>query len=319
MDHQKYYIKGLWLGLLGGILWGVDTVLTGTILGQPVLTTFLLAPLVVTFLHDSFSSFWMIIHIIMQRQLSGLKNVMYNKKSLFILLAGLFGGPVGMTGYMMAIHYIGPSYTAIISATYPAVGALLSVIFLKEELTLKMGAGLSMAILATMLLGFTSSEPATNLLLGFTFAIVCAIGWGAESVISAYGMSNNIPPSIALFLRQALSAVTFALIIIPLINGYELVRVVFNSTLYIYILFTALAGTVSYLFYYSSIHRIGPIKAMGLNISYSAWAILISLCLGFSVSFKEFGLACLIICGSLLTTNRPKEFLQLLTFSRKGI
>ncbi|MEF7493557.1 DMT family transporter [Lysinibacillus sphaericus] len=317
---NKHYINGLWLGLFGGILWGVDTVLIGIILGQPILSTSLfLAPLVVTFLHDAFSSLWMSIHIILSGKLKLLRDTLRNTTSRFIVLAGIFGGPLGMTGYMMAIYYIGPSYTAIISATYPAIGAILSVFLLKEKLTIKMGIGLSMTIFATMLLGFNSSEPANNLIFGFFFAILCAIGWGTESVISAHGMSDNIVPAIALYLRQTTSAIVFAFIIIPLISGYELVKLIFNHSLVISIFLTALAGTISYLFYYTSIHRVGPIRAMGLNISYSAWAILISLCLGFSVSLREFGLACIIICGSLLTTNRPKEFLQLLDFKRKDI
>ncbi|MBD8035701.1 DMT family transporter [Solibacillus sp. A46] len=316
---KKYYIAGLWMGLFGGILWGVDTVLIGLILRQPILSTSLfLAPLVVTFLHDAFSSVWIGIHLILSGKLKLLRSTLHNKSSFYIFIAGIFGGPLGMTGYMMAIYYIGPSYTAIISATYPAIGAILSVIILKEKLTIKMGLGFSLAIFATMLLGITSSEPTNNLILGFFFAILCAIGWGTESVISAYGMSNNIAPAIALYLRQTTSAVVFAFIIIPIINGYDLVIVIFEQySLLLFIVITAVAGTMSYLFYYTSIQRVGPIRAMGLNISYSAWAILISLCLGFSVSFKELGLAIAIILGSLLTTNKPREFLTILNLVRK--
>lgn len=317
---KRLYMIGLWLGLFGGILWGFDTVLVGIILEQPVLSVSLFfVPLVVTFLHDACSSIWMGIHIIFTGKLRLLKDALLNKANRFVILAGIFGGPVGMTGYMMAIHYIGPSYTAIISATYPAIGAILSVIFLKEKLTFKMGLGLCMVILSTMLLGLTSSEPTSNLILGFFFAILCAVGWGTESVISAYGMKENIAPAIALYLRQTTSAMIFAAIIIPLVNGYELVYTILNDSLVIWISITALIGTVSYYFYYTSINRVGPIRAMGLNISYTAWAILISLSLGFNVSIKELGLAALIICGAILTTNRPKEFLQILTFNRKEI
>lgn len=317
---KRLHIFGLWMGLFGGILWGVDTVLVGIILEQPVLSVSLFfVPLVVTFLHDAFSSIWMGIQIILTGKLKILKEALSNKANRFVILAGIFGGPVGMTGYMMAIHYIGPSYTAIISATYPAIGAVLSVIFLKEKLTFKMLLGLSMVIFSTMLLGITSSEPASNLILGFFFAILCAVGWGTESVISAYGMKENIAPSIALYLRQTTSAIIFAVIIIPLVNGYELVNTILNNSLIILIALTALVGTMSYYFYYTSINRVGPIKAMGLNISYTAWAILISLGVGFSVSIKELGLAILIICGAILTTNKPKEFFQILTFKREEI
>ena len=45
------------------------------------------------------------------------------------LLAALLGGPVGMSGYLIAINNIGPGYTAIISTFYPAVGTLLAFLF----------------------------------------------------------------------------------------------------------------------------------------------------------------------------------------------
>lgn len=39
----------------------------------------------------------------------------------------------------------------------------------------------------------------------------------------------------------------------------------------------ALFATVSYLFYYRAISQIGASKAMALNITYSAWAVVISI------------------------------------------
>ena len=33
-----------------------------------------------------------------------------------VMLASLLGGPVGMSAYVVAVHYIGPSFTAAISA-----------------------------------------------------------------------------------------------------------------------------------------------------------------------------------------------------------
>ena len=47
--------------------------------------------------------------------------------------SNVFGGPVGMAAYLLAINYIGPGYTASISAIYPAVGAFFAYIFLKEN------------------------------------------------------------------------------------------------------------------------------------------------------------------------------------------
>lgn len=75
-----------------------------------------------------------------------------------VVIAGaLLGGPIGMTGYVLAINNIGAAYTAIISAFYPAVGAFLSFVLLKE----KMGKGqilsLLVALCGVMTMGYLSA------------------------------------------------------------------------------------------------------------------------------------------------------------------
>lgn len=64
---------------------------------------------------------------------------MKTKSALFVVIAALMGGPIGMTGYLLAVKLIGPSYTAIISSLYPAVGAILAYFILKERLIRRLG------------------------------------------------------------------------------------------------------------------------------------------------------------------------------------
>lgn len=320
MNKNKHKFNGSGTGLLGGILWGFDTVLVGVVLGTTVLNTpqaIAIAPLVSTFLHDFFSSIWMLIFTALNHGFGELKKALKTKSGKFVMVAALFGGPIGMTGYMLAINYIGASYTAVISAMYPAVGALLSMIFLKEKMG-KLGAlGLTMAITATMILGFTTTDTPKNIWLGILFALLCVFGWGIEVVICAYGMKNDVLPETALQIRQLTSAIVYGLLIMPIIKGYPLAAQVASSPVILLIALTALAGTSSYLCYYRSIDGIGPIKAMGLNISYSAWAIFIGIFFGNGISLKALFLALIIITGSLLTTENPGEFLQLFHIGEK--
>ncbi len=317
MKITQYEVRGLWLGLLGGILWAVNTVIIGVILSRSIFVDYIfIAPLISTFLHDALSSLWMMIHTFLYKRTGQLKQSLKSRSGKIIMIAALLGGPIGMTGFMLSVYYIGPSYTAIISSMYPAVGALLSYLFLKEKVTYKNIIGLSLAIVATIFLGITSQEEPQNLIYGLVFALLCVLGWGTESVISAYGMKNDVLPSIALQIRQTVSAVIYGLLIIPIIGGFPLVKIVLQDVTIILFAITALAGTASYLFYYTSINRVGPIKAMGLNISYSAWAVLFSLLLGFEAGVKEFILALLIITGSILTTNNPKEFFTMISFKK---
>lgn len=309
-------VKGIANGLLGGILWGLDTILIGLILEKSPFTEYVVfAPLVATFLHDTFSTLWMLLYTGFHKNLTAFRKSLTTKSGKFIIFAALFGGPLGMTGYLLAINYIGASNTAIISAMYPAFGAFLGHFFLKERIKRLGVFGLVLAISATILLGLTSPEPVENLILGFAFAFLCVIGWGGECVIIAYGMKNDVLPDIALQIRQFVSMVAYGVLIIPAIGGYPIVFEAIQSPVIWLIGLTALAGTASYLCYYRSIDDIGAIRAMGLNISYSAWAVLIGLFFGTPISIRELILSFLIVAGSILTTDNPKEFLTLLNIN----
>ncbi|CEO30618.1 hypothetical protein [Paraclostridium sordellii] len=119
--------KGLFSGVMSGILWGLDTALTGIILTMnPFIKTtkiILLAPIVSVFLHDMFSSLWMFLYIISTKQLKLTLRSLKTRSGKVICMAAILGGPVGMAAYLMAIKYIGAGYTASISAIYLALGS----------------------------------------------------------------------------------------------------------------------------------------------------------------------------------------------------
>ena len=106
-------------GIASGILWGLDTVLLGVVLSMSQFISteqaIFLAPFISTFLHDIFSSVWMAVYMLFKRQLGKTFKVLKTRSGKYIMIGAILGGPVGMTGYLLAIKYIGPSYTAIIS------------------------------------------------------------------------------------------------------------------------------------------------------------------------------------------------------------
>ena len=59
---------GINYGILSGMFWGLDTVLTGFVLSTtPFISTekvILIAPIISAFLHDIFSSIWMMIFLV---------------------------------------------------------------------------------------------------------------------------------------------------------------------------------------------------------------------------------------------------------------
>lgn len=303
-------------GLLSGILWGLDTTILGVALAMtPFVSSeqaIFLAPFISTFLHDFFSSVWMSIYMCFKGQLMTTLKKAKTRSGRFIILAALLGGPVGMTGYVLAIKYIGPSYTAIISSLYPAMGALLSYIFLKEKMKPISIFGLALSIFGIITLGYTPSGHAENFFLGFIFALMCVIGWASEAVICAYGMSEEeVSPEQSLQLRQLTSAITYSFILIPLLKGISTTLTISLSWASVVILITALFGTTSYVCYYKAIHKLGATKAMSLNITYSAWSILFGVVLlRQPLSLKSIICAVIIMIGSILAAGDVKELLS---------
>lgn len=301
---------GLFSGAMSGMLWGLDTVLTSIVLSlSPFIETkeaIFLAPFVSAFLHDLFSSLWMILYSLATKQLSKVIEVLKTRSGKFICIAAIFGGPIGMASYLLAIKYIGPGYTASISSIYPAVGAFWAYIFLKEKLSKRGFLGLILSIISVIILGYSPDKIiSSNYLLGFGLALICVMGWSLESVICAYGMrEDEVSPTQALQIRQVVSTLFYGLIIIPLINGLDLTEIVMKSDIFLFIGFIALFGTASYIFYYTAIDSIGPVKATALNITYSIWAIVFDvIILGSAITIKLILCSILIIIGSIMVSK----------------
>ena len=306
----------MFYGLMSGILWGLDTVLLGIAIAMtPFIETeqaIFLAPFVGTFLHDLFSSIWMAIYMMFKKQISNTIKAAKTRSGRFIMLGAILGGPVGMTGYLLSIKYIGPAYTAIISSLYPAVGAFLSFIFLKEKMKLSSIIGLFLSIAGIIALGYAPGGEVNNLAIGFLFALMCVIGWASEAVICAYGMKEEeITPEQSLQVRQLTSAVIYGFLIIPIVKGIRFTTQVVPNTTTIIILLTAFAGTASYVCYYKGIYKVGAIKAMSLNITYSAWAIVFGvILLGNSLDLKSIICCLCIMIGSVMSSGDIKEIFK---------
>lgn len=311
-------------GLISGVLWALDTVVLGLALAMaPFISNeqaIFLAPFVSTFLHDLFSTMWMALYMISKKEFKNTIRCLNTKSGRFIMGGALLGGPVGMTGYLLAIKYIGPTYTAIISSLYPAIGAFLSYIFLKEKMKPIAVIGLIVSITGIIILGYSPNGQVNNLILGFMFAIMCVIGWASEAVICAYGMKDNdVTPEQSLQIRQFTSAMTYGILIIPIAKGVGFVGSIFYTKANLVVLLAALAGTASYVFYYKGIHKIGATKAMSLNITYSAWAIIFGiLMLGNSIEVKSIICSIMIILGSILAAGDMNDLMGIIKINKKS-
>lgn len=304
-------------GLSAGALWAFDTVILGIALSQSVFLNteqaIFLAPFVSAFLHDTASCIWMFLYMGIRRQYQNILRALGTRSGRFIIIGALFGGSIGMTGYVFAIRYLGAAYTAMASALYPALGAILSYIFLKEHLQKRQLAGFCLSLMGLFLLGaLTKGEHPQNFILGCLCALLCVIGWATEVVICAYGMKNEeVRSDQALMIRQTTSALFYGLVILQIIKGTSFAATVLTDHSMGLIVLAALCGTLSYLCYYRTIHHMGPSKAMALNITYTAWAMIFELILlGHIPRFINVLLGLLILTGALITAADPKDWKQ---------
>lgn len=274
-------------GLTSGLLWALNSIVLGIAMSMsPFISTehaIFLAPFISTFLNDFFSSMYMIIYSLIKKQFEKTIKTIFSKSGLWIVIASLIGGPIGMTGYVLSIKYMGSSIASVSSAIYPAIGVLCTRIFLKEKMSWYQYFCLILTMLGIYGMSYSPNVEISNFLLGLLGTAMCAIGWGLEAVLISKGMKENISSDIALTIRQTTSWFTYAIAILPCLHHFKawtFTISLFNlqsGLLIPTIMLAGLFGTASYLFYYHAIDKIGATKALPLNVTYVAWTVVLSL------------------------------------------
>lgn len=267
-------------GILAAITWAMETLTIGMAMAMtPFISTeqaVLLAPFVSTFLHDFFSAIWACAYNGIRGNLANVIKALKTRSGKYVILAAIIGGPVGMTGYVLSINNMGAAIGAVASAIFPAIGAVLAYFFLKEKMQWYRWILLIVTILGVYGLSYSPEINITNFWLGFAGTLMCAFGWGIEAVILAKSMQDpEVTDEIALQIRQTTSAVVYGLVILPFIKGWGFTVNLFSGTemLIPTLALAAFFATISYLCYYRAISQIGASKAMAVNVTYAAWAI----------------------------------------------
>lgn len=269
-------------GIVAGITWALETVVLGIALGMsPFVSTeqaIFLAPFVSTFLHDACSAMWALIYNGIRGNLGDVWKAFKTKSGKGVVVAAIIGAPVGMTGYVLAVNYMGASIGAVASAIFPAVGSVLAYVFLKEKMKWHQWGFLILTLLGVYGLSYSPNLNVQNFWMGLIGALMCSFGWGIEAVILAKCLKDSaVTDECALQIRQTTSALCYGAVILPVLGGWGFTVDLFTSNtgwLLPTIVIAAFFATVSYLFYYKAIAQIGASKAMALNVTYSAWSIL---------------------------------------------
>lgn len=289
-------------GLFSGLTWGLNVVLISLFMQSFKINNLLIAPLIASFMHDSICLVYTSVYLAAKKRLKVFKKVALTKDGLMMVLASFIGGPIGFTAFVLAIYYIGASLTAIITAIFPAFGTYLAFVFLKEKRKVYQVVFLLISILGIIGLGYTSAFEIKNIWLGIFLALVCVLGWSFETVMCTHLVkSSELDNEFALMLKQITSTVAYLVIVVILY-----VLGVFNfesiSANYYIIMFAALVGTISFLYYYKSLSLIGASKTMALNITYSAFALVFGyFILNEAITLNKLLFGTIIIVGSIIS------------------
>ena len=267
-------------GLFSGIFWALDTI---------VLSYISAFVLIICFFHD-FIAVWLLFFT---------SKINLKKQELKILiLAGIAGG-LGMILYLLGIYLSSASIAGVLSSLYPIFSAVLAHFVLREYLSLLGYFGLVLAIFGTfMLFNINLNEFS---FLGAFCAFGCAFCWGSECVIVKLALNTGTDEQTALFIRQCVSSF-FSFV--GILAVFSLGKLDFSQSNLYLVCVASVLGTISYLFYYKAISKLGALKAMGLNISYSAWIVVFGVFFGSQINMYLLLCALIIIFGCLLSNAK---------------
>ncbi len=301
----------MFAGIIAGITWAVASYILTLATGMEAFSvkSLLFVTFISTFIHDASSAIWATAYNGVRGNLKNVWNALVKTKSgKWVVVAAVIGGPVGMTGYVMALTYMGASVGAVASAVFPAIGAILAYIFLKEKMKWYQWIFLIATLAGVYGLSYSPDLNVENFWLGILGAAMCAFGWGIEAVILAKCLTDpEVKDEYALQIRQTTSALTYAIVILPFIKGWGFTVDLFTPEtkwLIPTIIVAGLFATISYLYYYKAISQIGASKAMALNVTYCAWIAIIPMILAlFNGKMPEFNLlqigctVIVLVCG----------------------
>lgn len=323
---------------LSGFLWGIDTallaVLTAFLNYNSSTNSVIFVGILGALLHDAVCAIFMWIYISTRKKWHKTLEILNKPRILALIIVGsLLGGPLGMSGYVLAASNIGAGYAAAISAFYPAVGTVLSALILRERLSAAKYAAFALALIAVSALGYFScaqdaqSSTNSNTILGLAGAILSVVGWGSEAVVCAWATrQKSIDDEIILHIRQTTSAFAYVIIAIIAIVSSVFVSSTGSSTgisaglessislnasslqplkIAGMAIIVGLLGVGSYLCYYRGIAKVGASRAMAANVTYAAWSMIVTAIISCTMPSVLAWICCItIMCSTVFVARQ---------------
>lgn len=315
--NANFAKKGIFTGLFSGCTWGLNSVLLGVALGLvPAMGeeyAVYAIPLAAACMNDSLAGLWLLLYNGGAGRFQEILRSLKTFPGLMVCVAALLGGPVANGGYLLGISMAGPAYALTITALYPIVGAILSRIFLKQQIVPRVWVGMLLSVIGAIVISYVPPEGgnSSSFYLGLLFASLAALGWGAEAVLAVFGMSM-IDPKIAINIRELTSGLFLAIFVLPIVGGWTVISKVLVTPQAIgAFAIAALAAGVSYLAWYKANTTIGVAKGMALNGTYVMWGVIFSVVFLSSPLTQNLVIGSgLVLIGATLVAINPKEFFK---------
>ncbi len=312
-SDKKAHTVGIWCGLTSGLTYGIYTTLI-MVAGyyQPLAGAvgLLAAPYVCSGLNDLFAGIWLAIYNAKCKKLKEVPRCLKTKTGKLIVLGALLGGPVANGAYLIGLSMAG-AYAIPISATCSIFGALFSWIFLKEKPTKRIIAGMLICVAGAIIINWVKPEGSPNFTLGIICAVIAAVCWGLEGMISSFG-GEELDPDVSTNLRELVSGIVDLAIIVPVVGAIPLLCGTFKAvTPVLWILVAGLAAAISFLTWYKGNALVGCAISMSLNVTYAFWGVLFCvLFLGQELTVTIVTGCIVIIIGAILVTMNPLDLFR---------
>jgi drug/metabolite transporter (DMT)-like permease len=218
------------------------------------------------------------------------------------LLVGLLNSAVPFVLISTAELHITASMAAILNATSPLFGALVSAVWLGEPLTVRKVGGIAIAIAGiAILVGWSPLVLSTLVLLSIGASLLAALFYGIAGAYTKTRVKGAPPLGVAA--GSQLGASVLLAFVVPFAPPTSPP----TAAAAISVLLLALLCTASaYVLYFRLIVDVGPTKALTVTFLAPIFGVLWgALFLGEAITWSK-GLACaIILCGTAFVTHSP--------------
>ena len=310
---KRFTHAGIRNGAISGFTYGVYSLIVMIASGFNPLATaagFLSAPYVTSGLNDLMSGLVLLAYNAKNGKLPELSRSLKTKAGKIMVLGFILGGPMANGAYLIGLYLAG-AYAIPISATTALFGALFAAIFLKQKVNARVVVGMIVCVLGAVVINLVKPAGAPNFTLGIIMAVIAAICWGLEGMISSFG-GAMLDSEVTVNLRQLISGAIELIIILPIIGAIGLLsKTVMAGFPVILLLLSGAAAAISFVTWYKSNAAVGTAVGMSLNITYAFWGVLFSiLFLHQAVTTTIVVGSIVIIIGAVLVTMNPLDLIK---------